>query len=123
MKATIIGGGNTGVAVAEGLIEAKVCNAADIIITRRTESSLDSLRAKGFEVSTNNAEAVKDADAVFICVLPQQLDVALTQLQSSINLQKQLVVSVVTGAHTGAFREMLGKDLRIVAAMPNPAMR
>jgi pyrroline-5-carboxylate reductase len=123
MKATIIGGGNIGMALAEGLIEAKVCNAADITVTRRNESSLQGLHEKGFAVSTDNAEAVKGADAVFICVLPQQLDIALTQLQSSINLQKQLVVSVVTGAHTGVFREKLGEGLRIVRAMPNTAMR
>lgn len=123
MKAAIIGGGNIGMALAEGLIEARVCSAADITITRRSESALESLRAKGFAVSTDNAEAVKDADAIFICVLPQQLDAALTQLQSSINLQRQLVVSVVTGAHTQVFREKLGQELRIVRAMPNTAMR
>jgi pyrroline-5-carboxylate reductase len=123
MKATIIGGGNIGMALAEGLIEAKVCGAEDITITRRTEASLSALRARGFSVSTDNAEAVKNADAIFICVLPQQLDAALQQLQSSVNLQKQLVVSVVTGAHTSVFRQSLGEDLRIVRAMPNTAMR
>jgi pyrroline-5-carboxylate reductase len=56
-------------------------------------------------------------------VLPQQLDSALTQLQSSIDRQTQLVVSVVTGAHTQVFRDKLGEDLRIVRAMPNTAMR
>lgn len=123
MKATIIGGGNIGLALAEGLQQAKICRAEEIIITRRTTASFENLKGKGFAVSLDNAEAVKDADAIFICVLPQQLDAALSQLQSSINLEKQLVVSVVTGAHTQIFRDKLGEELRIVRAMPNTAMK
>ncbi len=123
MKAAIIGGGNIGTALAEGLISASACKAGDITITRRSASSLSPFREKGFAVSTDNAKAIENADAVFICVLPQQLDEALAQLQPAINLEKHLVVSVVTGAHTHIFRDKLGSNLRIVRAMPNTAMK
>ena len=123
MKATIIGGGNIGMALADGLLQAGICQPGDIMITRRAATALEALQQKGFRTSTDNTEAIKGADAIFICVLPQQLDAALLQLQSSINLQSQLVVSVVTGAHTQVFRDKLGSDLRIVRAMPNTAMR
>jgi pyrroline-5-carboxylate reductase len=123
MKAAIIGGGNIGMALTEGLIRANACKADDITITRRNPSSLTNLTQKGFSVSSNNAEAIKNANAIFICVLPQQLDEALSQLQPAINLEKQLVVSVVTGAHTQVFRNKLGDNLRIVRAMPNTAMK
>src|SRR6476620_2659935 len=105
MKATIIGGGNIGMALAEGLLQAGRCKAADITVTRRSAASANSLKERGFSVSFHNAEAVQGADAIFICVLPQQLDIALSQLGSSINLEKQLVVSVVTGVHTQVFRD------------------
>lgn len=123
MKATIIGGGNIGMALAEGLIQANSCKAEDITITRRTAASTERLKERGFQVSFDNAEAIQQADAIFICVLPQQLDTALSQISGSINLEKQLVVSVVTGAHTQVFREKLGEGLRIVRAMPNTAMK
>lgn len=123
MKATIIGGGNIGMALAEGLIQAQSCKSGDITITKRTAASTDSLKQRGFQVSFNNAEAIRGADAIFICVLPQQLDTALSQLGGSIDLEKQLVVSVVTGAHTQVFRDKLGDQLRIVRAMPNTAMK
>lgn len=110
-------------ALAEGLLQAKVCQAPDITITRRTATALESLQEKGFTTSTNNAEAIKGADAIFICVLPQQLDKALEELQPVINLKKQLVVSVVTGAHTSVFKTKLGEEIRIVRAMPNTAMK
>lgn len=123
MKATIIGGGNIGMALAEGLINASVCNISDITITRRTANTLSALGKRGFNTSTVNAQAIKGADAIFICVLPQQLDEALNQIKTTIDLNKQLVVSVVTGAHTQVFRNKLGDSLRIVRAMPNTAMK
>jgi pyrroline-5-carboxylate reductase len=123
MKATIIGGGNIGMALAEGLIQSQSCKAGDITVTKRTAASTEGLKERGFGLSFNNAEAIKGADAIFICVLPQQLDTALTQLGNSIDLEKQLVVSVVTGAHTQVFRDKLGDQLRIVRAMPNTAMK
>jgi pyrroline-5-carboxylate reductase len=56
-------------------------------------------------------------------VLPQQLDQALTEISQSLDHKKQLIVSVVTGAHSQVFRDKLGKDIRIIRAMPNTAMR
>jgi pyrroline-5-carboxylate reductase len=68
MKAAIIGGGNIGMALAEGLIRANACKADDITITRRNPSSLTNLTQKGFSVSSNNAEAIKNANAfLFAC--------------------------------------------------------
>ncbi|NTS42277.1 pyrroline-5-carboxylate reductase [Flavisolibacter sp. BT320] len=123
MKATIIGGGNIGLALAEGLVQSGRCAPSDITITKRTPALSEELKNRGYTISLNNAEAVQGADAIFICVLPQQLDTALSQVSDSINLQTQTVVSVVTGAHTQVFRDRLGADLRIVRAMPNTAMR
>jgi pyrroline-5-carboxylate reductase len=123
MKTAIIGGGNIGRALAEGLIRAGVCKAEDITITRRHVSTLSDLESKGFNITSNNVEAVKNSQAVFICVLPQQLDAALSEISNAIDLQNQLVVSVVTGAHTQVFQEKLGKELRIIRAMPNTAMK
>jgi pyrroline-5-carboxylate reductase len=123
MKAAIIGGGNIGLALAEGLIQSGLATASEITITRRNPSSLEKLSGKGFQTTTDNAQAVTGVDTIFICVLPQQLDEALLQIKPAIRLEKQLLVSVVTGAHTGVFRDALGQELRIVRAMPNTAMK
>ena len=123
MKAAIIGGGNIGLSLAEGLIRSNVCKPSDITITRRNKTVLSELSKKNFKTSSDNAEAIADADAIFICVLPQQLDEALLQIQPAIDLKKQLVVSVVTGAHTSVFRNALGDKLRIIRAMPNTPMK
>lgn len=123
MKTAIIGGGNIGMALAEGLVHSKVCVASDITITRRSSNAFNELKSKSFKATTDNAKAVEDAEAVFICVLPQQLDEVLLYLQPAIDLKNQLVVSVVTGAHTQVFRNYLGDKLRIIRVMPNTAMK
>ena len=123
MKAAIIGGGNIGLSLAEGLIHSNVCRPHDITITRRNADALKELSKKNFKTTTDNNKAIEDADAVFICVLPQQLDEALLQIQPGIDLKQQLLVSVVTGAHTSVFRNALGDKLRIIRAMPNTAMK
>ena len=59
MKAAIIGGGNIGLALTEGLIRAGVCKSEDITITRRNPASLEAYTKKGFLTGTDNAVAVK----------------------------------------------------------------
>lgn len=123
MKATIIGAGNIGMALAEGLIQANICKPEDITVTRRRPTAFEELAARGFRTSTDNASAIRGADAVFICVLPQQLDEALEQLKPAVDFDRQLFVSVVTGVHTQVYRSKLGNALRIIRAMPNTAMK
>ena len=83
MKAAIIGGGNIGMALAEGLIRTNICLPADITITRRQATSLTLLKEKGFRVTTDNAAAIAGAETIFICVLPQQLSGVLDSLKIS----------------------------------------
>lgn len=123
MKAAIIGGGNIGMALADGLVRASICTPADITITRRSPLHRDQITSKGFQFSTSNEEAVQPAEAIFMCVLPQQLDAALADIKPAVKAEKQLLVSVVTGAHTDVFKKSLGDNMRIIRAMPNTAMR
>jgi len=123
MKATILGAGNIGMALAEGLVESGTCALQDITLTKRNVHALTALASKGFNTNTSNADAIVGADTIFVCVLPQQLNELLTELKGSIDTEKQLLVSVVTGAHTDVFKKILGEQCRIIRAMPNTAMK
>lgn len=123
MKATIIGAGNIGLALADGLLKSGNCQAADITVTRRSAMALESLQQKGFAVTANNNEAVRNADLIFLCILPQQLNGVLDEIKEAVDAQNQLLVSVVTGVPTDDIKQRLDADVRIVRAMPNTAMR
>ena len=73
MKATILGAGNIGMALAEGLVESGTCALQDITLTKRNAHALTALASKGFNTNTSNADAIVGADTIFVCVLPLSL--------------------------------------------------
>ncbi|RYY89187.1 MAG: pyrroline-5-carboxylate reductase [Chitinophagaceae bacterium] len=123
MKAAIIGAGNIGKALAQGLVESGSALPADITLTRRNGAALEAYASEGYAVHTNNRRAIEGADVVFLCILPQQLDAVLDEIAPALDPQKQLIVSVVTGAHSSDLRKHLGAEARIIRAMPNTALR
>jgi pyrroline-5-carboxylate reductase len=123
MKATIIGAGNIGLALAAGLVESETCKPSEITLTRRNIKSLADWQKKGFKAEANNKKAIDHADTIFVCVLPQQLNEVLEEIKKDIDIKNQLIVSVVTGAHTSVFKEIIGEKARIIRAMPNTAMK
>ncbi|MFG0219282.1 pyrroline-5-carboxylate reductase family protein, partial [Streptococcus suis] len=67
---TIIGGGNLGTAMAEGLIESGFIDPGKLTITRRNTTLLASLAAKGVNILSSNTDAVKQADCIILAVKP-----------------------------------------------------
>ena len=123
MKATIIGAGNIGMALADGLIRSHSCLIHDITLTRRSLTSLTRYNEKGFLINTDNAAAIKGSDIIFLCVLPQQLNKVLEEIQPVVIPREQLIVSVVTGVHTDDICKQLNEQVRVIRVMPNTALR
>jgi pyrroline-5-carboxylate reductase len=123
MKATIIGAGNIGLALAAGLVESETCKPNEITLTRRNTKSLADWQKRGFKIEADNKKAIANAETIFVCILPQQLNEVLEEIKKDIDIKNQLIVSVVTGAHTSVFKEIMGEKARIIRAMPNTAMK
>ena len=64
MRIAILGTGNIGTAMANGLIKSGRFHAPDIILTRRKIHLLDEMRKQGFVVQRDNREAVDPGDGV-----------------------------------------------------------
>lgn len=120
-RISIIGGGNLGTAIAEGLINSGFSLPEHILITRRNVKSLAALQKKGVLVSDDNQEAVRFADLVILAVKPFQASDILTKLQQSIE-KRHVIVSVVTGFTVDQIAQSLAADCTIVRAMPNTAI-
>ena len=121
-KIAIIGGGNLGGAIAEGLIQSGFVSAGHILITKRNINTLASLEEKGVLVSNDNAEAVKFADLVILAVKPFQVDEVLEKLQPLFDENRHVLVSVITGISTEHIHSILKKKISTVRAMPNTAI-
>ncbi|MGI8951975.1 MAG: pyrroline-5-carboxylate reductase [Chitinophagaceae bacterium] len=121
-KIAIIGGGNLGTAIAEGLISSGFVKPEQIIITKRNIITLTSLEQKGVFISNNNIEAINFADWIILAVKPFQIREILVQLKSNLNSEKHVLVSVITGIWIKDIQEILGHDFSIFRAMPNTAI-
>jgi pyrroline-5-carboxylate reductase len=121
-RMAILGGGNIGAAIARGLVAAGLAPAGEITLTRRKPESLAQLKAEGFDVTTENARAVRSSGTLFIAVTPQQLDALLLEISPLVDPRKHTVVSIVSGATIAELRKRLGDAVVLIRAMPNTAI-
>ncbi|MGA7721371.1 MAG: pyrroline-5-carboxylate reductase [Ignavibacteriaceae bacterium] len=118
----VIGGGNIGLAIANGLENANLYSHENIYITKRRIESLTDYKKRGFKISADNKQAVKDSEIIIVAVQPKQLDEVLKEISEVININKHIVISVVSGASVKDIKKSIGKDVPVVRAMPNTAI-
>jgi pyrroline-5-carboxylate reductase len=121
-KIGIIGGGNLGMAIAEGLIQSGFISPGHILITRRTVDQLHALERKGVMVSANNEDALNYAGLVILAVKPFQVNEVLSKLKASFKNGKHTLISVVTGVSIQQLTTLVPENIPIVRAMPNTAI-
>jgi pyrroline-5-carboxylate reductase len=115
----ILGGGNLGVCIAQGLAATGGFHAGSIAVTRRRPELIEFLADQGFAVSADNCAAVENSDVVMLCVQPQQLDGVLEEVSSTIRAGRPVVISTVSGVSIAEMRRFLGQDTPVLRAMPN----
>lgn len=121
-RIAIIGAGNIGTAIANGLHDSGRFAAGDITLTRRGVAALDALKARGFVVDADNRAAVRTSDVVLVAVEPQQIDAVLTEIAPELKPGRHVLISVVTGVDTRHILKHAGKNVAVVRAMPNTAI-
>ena len=120
-KIAIIGGGNLGTAIAEGLLKSKFSKPAELTVTKRNTSTLADLEKKGVGVSSDNSAAIKKSDIIVLAVKPWQVADVLEGVKKDLN-SKKLLISVVTGSMINDMAEAVGKKMPLFRAMPNTAI-
>ncbi len=121
MKIVIIGAGNLGRSIAEGIVEKKQAKASDITLTKRDLSTISDLGQMGYQLSSDNVSAVSQADIVMLCIQPIQLDNILSEIGDKLT-ENQVLISVITGVALEQIASKLNTELAIVRAMPNTAI-
>ncbi len=121
-RIAIIGGGNLGASIAEGLMKGHFTPADQITVTRRKVDLLQALKDRGVEVTTDNSAAVKEAGVVILAVKPNQAADILGDIRDVMQPGKQIFISVVTGFTIASIRAQIGDQFTIFRAMPNTAI-
>ncbi len=121
-KIAILGGGNIGKAIANGLLASGETAAADIIVTRRNLSNLSELKELGVRVTSDNKEAVKAASLIIICVQPTQVKDLITEIHSEIDSKKHVISYVIAAYEVEDIQKMIDVGAPVVRVMPNTAI-
>lgn len=121
-KLAVLGAGNIGCSIANGLIASGIFKPEQITLTRRSVDALEPYRERGFTISADNKKTVTESDVVLVCVEPHQLDALLEEIASALNPGKHTLISVVSGAVIGEIEKKVPEGIPIVRAMPNTAI-
>lgn len=121
-RIAIIGGGNLGAAIAEGVTASGFVLPQDLMVTKRNTETLQPLAAKGVKVGSDNIAAVRDSEWIILAVKPFQVKEVLEQMKPHLDPQKHKFISVITGVWIGDLRAMVGDGFTLFRAMPNTAI-
>jgi len=121
-KIAIIGGGNLGAAIADGLIMSEFSRPVEISITRRNLAPLSRFAERGCMVHSDNKKAVRDAEVVILAVKPYNYADIIKEIKPLLNPKKHIVVSVITGVWVEQLQKAIGKPVPVIRAMPNTAI-
>ncbi|MGL5404018.1 MAG: pyrroline-5-carboxylate reductase [Acinetobacter sp.] len=115
-----IGGGNMAQALIGGLLS-RGLPMTRITVSDPVEQIRHILEEKNIQTTTDNVDAIKNADVVVLAVKPQVLATVLQPLKGL--LSDKLVISIIAGAEIQTISNLIGGSQRIVRVMPNtPAL-
>lgn len=120
-KIAIIGCGNLGTSIANGLLMRADFDPNNLTLTKRNTSSLAEFEAKGIHVHTDNATAAKYADLILLGVKPYNVGNILSEIQPVLDPSKQIIISLATGISLKEMYEVLDPKTVTFRAMPNIA--
>jgi pyrroline-5-carboxylate reductase len=120
-KVAFIGGaGMIGRAIVEGILSEGVLAPENIIVTAKTQRSLERVAKLGVVTTLNNRQAVKDADVVVLAVHPDQALETLAACAQHFT-EEHLLISVVTAMSVKKLKRAAGGVVPVIRAMPNIA--
>ncbi|PTX60911.1 pyrroline-5-carboxylate reductase [Kordia periserrulae] len=114
----IIGGGNLGKSIAQGLL--KQHNPSQMYVTRTKVALLDDLKAIGVHTTSDNILAVQQSKILIFALKPYRIESVLKELAPYIT-ENHLVISVISDFSIEQLKSCVSDTVQIVRAMPNTA--
>lgn len=121
-KIAILGGGNLGGAIAEGLIKSEFVAAEQITVTRRNVDAINHLKVLGVNVTSENDTAIKKSDVIIVSLKPYNVKEVLEGVKKHFDPKRHVLISVVTGVFLKDLTDIVDGGVPIFRAMPNTAI-
>jgi pyrroline-5-carboxylate reductase len=118
----ILGGGNLGGAIAEGLIKSQFVSPEQITVTRRNVDAISHLKTLGAKVTSENDTAIRNSDVIVVSLKPYNVKEVLETVKKNFDPSRHILISVVTGVFLKDLSDIVGSGVPIFRAMPNTAI-
>ncbi|MDZ7657870.1 pyrroline-5-carboxylate reductase [Fodinibius sp.] len=117
-EVTILGGGNLGSALANGLAHTEEYSTT---VTRRNIDLIKHLEEKGITVTSDNKSAVEKSKLLILAVQPTQIEALIDEIKPVLDPDKHILISAITGLTDEEITELTGPGFQIIRVMPNTA--
>ncbi|MFZ0477603.1 MAG: pyrroline-5-carboxylate reductase [Terriglobales bacterium] len=118
-KVAILGAGKMGSILLKAFLRDGLLKASETWVTAAHAERAALLKNKlKVHAGTDNAEAVRNADIVFLCVKPQVVADVVREIRPVVT-RDHLLVSVAASVPTDMIERGLEQDIPVVRAMPN----
>lgn len=114
---SIIGAGNMGYAIAQGLVKSEQYKKEEIYLSTKDEQAAENLKEEGYKVHDNIA-IVKASTLVILVVKPWQAEEVLAEIKPHITTNHMLA-SCVTGLSSARAFEIIEQQIAFFRVMPN----
>lgn len=124
MELAIIGLGNMGQAILDGILKKNILDISQIIAADKKFADPNfelAEKYQGLKTTADNCEAVDAADYIILAVKPQIIKSVLETIKSKV--KEKIIVSIAAGIKTKLLEQYFGSNAKIVRVMPNtPAL-
>ncbi|HUM06481.1 MAG TPA: pyrroline-5-carboxylate reductase [Terriglobales bacterium] len=118
-KVAVLGTGKIGGILLQALLRDGLLSPSQTWATVAHPERARSLKEKlKVHAGTDNLEAVRDADIIFLCVKPQVVVDVVREIRGHVN-RNQLLISVAASVPTEMIERGLEKEVPVIRAMPN----
>ena len=120
MNVAILGFGNLGKSIANGLLKNDQLNR--LYATRKKDDeSFETNNDKRVILSQDNTEAVINSDIIILTVQPKQFEYLALEIKDYIK-ENKVIISPITGISIEELENKLGKENKIIRCMTNTAI-
>jgi len=120
-KIAIIGCGNLGLSILNGLLAQESSIPSNIIVTRKNLKALDHLQETGVRITDDNELAIDESELIIVALKPYNILEVLNELNSFFVPGKHILVSLATGINLEEIQNTVNMSIPIFRAMPNTA--
>ncbi|MFT6982876.1 MAG: pyrroline-5-carboxylate reductase [Crocinitomicaceae bacterium] len=119
MKIGIVGCGNLGLSILNGIINESPDN--QIYASRRNIESIRSLASDTVKITTDNSELIKNSNIIILALKPYNILPFIKEHNELFKSSQHTIVSVATGIEIEKIKNEMTENVGVYRAMPNTA--